>query len=92
MIKDCEVVLNNSAVTVIRDGAHDIQLPSIKREAVKIRVLIDNGKYTVVDDDYTEQSNIVEKPIDKNRKALQRKTTVEEKKEETSESNKDKIV
>lgn len=52
MIKDCKVLLNNELVTVVRFGEKDIQIPSIRRNATVVRILYENGKYTVVVDDY----------------------------------------
>ena len=54
MIKDCYVKLNNEYVTVIDYDGIDVQIPAIKREARTVKVILENGKYTVVGDNYTE--------------------------------------
>lgn len=54
MIKECQVITNNDAITVVRCGETDIQFPSIKRTASTVKVLIKDGKYKIVPDDYKE--------------------------------------
>ena len=54
MIKDCNVLINNDVVTVVRFNDVDVQLPSIHRSAKTVRVCYTNGRYSVVDDDYRE--------------------------------------
>lgn len=49
MVKECSVILNNSAVTVIRYDETEVQLPSIHRKADKVFVKYENGRYTVVE-------------------------------------------
>ena len=66
MVKECKVLINNDAVTVIEYDDIKVQVPSIHRIANTVKVLYKNGKYTVVDDDYVEQ------------KSKKKKKTVEE--------------
>ena len=66
MVKECKVLINNDAVTVIKYDDIKVQVPSIHRTANTVKVLYKNGKYTVVDDDYIEQ------------KSKKKKKTVEE--------------
>lgn len=73
MIKDCNVLINNDAVTVVRFDGVDVQLPSIHRSAKTIRVCYANGKYSVVDDDYKEPELLVAEEKPKKRRT--RKTT-----------------
>lgn len=49
MIKECTVLLNNSAVTVVKFGEVEVQLPSIQRDAKKVFVKFENDRYAVVD-------------------------------------------
>lgn len=49
MIKNCSVIVNNEAVTVVVFDGKEVQLPSIKREARKVFVKFENGIYEVVD-------------------------------------------
>lgn len=60
MVKECKVLLNNSAVTVFQFNEHEVQVPSIGRKASAVKVLFESGKFTVVDDDYKEQPVKVE--------------------------------
>ena len=76
MIKDCNVIINNDAVTVVRFNGMDVQLPSIHRSAKTVRICYNNGKYFVVDDNYNEHepSEAVEMP----KKVRTKKTTTTE--------------
>jgi len=54
MTKECEVILNNKAVTVVKFDGKEIQFPSIHRNAKTVFVKFDNGSYSIVnniDDD-----------------------------------------
>lgn len=48
MIKECPVILNNEAVTVVRFDNIDIQFASIGKNAKTIFVKSENGKYAMV--------------------------------------------
>lgn len=48
MTKECKVILNNSAVTVVKFGEIEVQLPPIQRDAKKIFVKFENDRYAVV--------------------------------------------
>ncbi len=54
MIKKCKVIINNEAVTVIRFGNIEVQIPSIHKKADYVNVLYENGKYKIVDEDYKD--------------------------------------
>lgn len=54
MVKECQVITNNDAITVVRCGETDIQFPSIKRTATTVKVLFRDGKYKIVPDDFIE--------------------------------------
>ena len=78
MIKDCYVKLNNEYVTVIDYDGIDVQIPAIKREARTVKVILENGKYTVVGDNYTEpvkETVKEEKPAKQANKTANKKTT-----------------
>ena len=64
MVKECLVVLNNEAVTVVKYDDTNIQFPSINKDAKKVFVNCENGKYSIVDEKYKAKS--VEKPKKKN--------------------------
>lgn len=54
MIRECQVITNNDAITVVRYGDTDIQFPAINRNAATVKVLFKDGKYKIVPDDYKE--------------------------------------
>lgn len=49
MVKECNVILNNDAVTVVVYDGIRVQLPSIKRKAQTVFVDKRGNKYVVVD-------------------------------------------
>ena len=53
MLKECKVLLNNEAVTVIQYDNIVVQIPAIGRKADIVKIM-DDGSYTVVPDDYCE--------------------------------------
>lgn len=55
MIMKCPVILNNDAVTVFKFNDIDVQVASIKRQATHVNVLFENGRYTIVADNYVEK-------------------------------------
>ena len=73
MIKQCNVILNNELVTVVRFGENNIQLPSVGKDVKSIYVCHEDGKYFVVDE--TETRNNVEEQAVKLRKRAPKKTT-----------------
>lgn len=60
MVVKCPVLLNNAAVTVILFNGKEVQIPAIKRQADSVNVKFENGKYTVVADDYVEKKPVPE--------------------------------
>lgn len=60
MIKNCKVLINNEAVTVIDFDGTEVQIPAIKKKVNTVRVLKENDKYTVVNDDYKEKTEKIE--------------------------------
>lgn len=74
MVKECLVTLNNEAVTVVRFDDKNIQFPSINKDAKKVFVSYENGKFAIVDENYKAES--VEKP--KKKINTSKKTTFEE--------------
>ena len=78
MVKECKVLMNNDSVTVFAFGNIEVQVPSIKREADTVKVIVENGKYKVVADDYKEIEKV---PFEKKVK----KTTDKELKDDKNE-------
>lgn len=60
MTKECRVILNNDAVTVVKFDGNEIQFPSIHKNAKTVLVKTDNGSYFIVDkmDDESKDSGI----------------------------------
>ncbi len=84
MIKECPVLLNNEAVTVVKYGDAEIQFPSIKKDAKKVNVKFDNGKYSIVDDAAKAEPEI--KPADEEPvKAKTKKKAIKAESEELGE-------
>ncbi len=80
MVKNCRVLINNEAVTVIEYDGVLVQIPAIHREARYVNVILQNGRYIVVDDDYKEPvASVTEKP----KKKANKKTTIDESANET---------
>lgn len=78
MIKECPVILNNTAVTVVKFDNIEIQFPSIHKNAEKVFVKYDNGKYAIVE-------NFEENTMGSYKKRFQKKTAVEEEVEHVSD-------
>ena len=78
MLKECRVLLNNDAVTVILYDGVKVQIPSIGRKADVVKVK-DDGTYTVVPDDYKE-------PATKPRVRKKKEPTAQDKKSEPKEN------
>ena len=73
MIKQCNVILNNELVTVVRFGETNVQLPAIGKDAKSIYVCYENGKYFVVDENKALFCD--EETAAKPRKRASKKTT-----------------
>ena len=83
MIKECPVIENNDAVTVVRFDGNDIQFPSVGQEGAKtLNVKFENGKYSIVDhaeetdpivDESVEVAEPVRIDVKKNKKTIKKK-------------------
>lgn len=51
MIKECEVILNNSAVTVVKFDDNLVQFPAICKNAETVIVEYKDEEYKIVDED-----------------------------------------
>lgn len=82
MIKECPVIENNDAVTVVKFGNTDVQFSSIAKDAKTVKVKYDNGKYSIVNHE-EETDSIVDESVDatdqakidikKNKKTIKKK-------------------
>ena len=79
MIKKCKVLLNNDAVSVVEFDGKKIQIPPIGEDKKEVAVLLKDGKYKVVDDNYTEATFTVKKEFQNTEK----KTTIKNDEKET---------
>lgn len=76
MVRQCNVTLNNKAVTVVQFGDISVQLPAIGVDAERIWVAYEDGKYFCVDENYVSAKSKDENNIQPKRKAT-KKTTME---------------
>ena len=63
MVKECPILINNTAVTVVKYGDVEVQFPAINKNAKTIFVDYVEGKYTIVDSLKNEQE-IIEKTVE----------------------------
>ena len=82
MIKECPVILNNEAVTVVKFGDTEVQFSSIMKDEKTVNVKYENGKYSIVDhvdkvESVITESDDVAQPIKaktrKNKKTIKQK-------------------
>ena len=77
MITQCKIKLNNDLVTVIDYNGNLVQIPSIQDKNAKyVNVLLNDGHYKVVPEDFVEPSKVVQpKEAVKSEKKNKKKTT-----------------
>ena len=51
MIKECQVILNNESVSVVKFGNTEVQLPSIGKDVNSVKVKCEDGRYSIVKDE-----------------------------------------
>lgn len=90
MIKQCPVIINNGAVTVIKFGDIDVQLTYCNKKDIKtLNVKFENGQYSIIDDIDETVKKIVEDDVndivDKN------KSETTAKKKKTRKQSKKKV-
>lgn len=84
MVKQCNVVLNNDLVTVVRFGEKNVQLPAIGKDAKAIHVAYENGRYFVVDGNQIHHSDSDEIALKPKKRAM-KKTTMKDDEETVNE-------
>lgn len=84
MIKECKVILNNEAVTVIQFGDIEVQFPSIRKNDKTVFVKYEDGNYSIVD-----KPPIIEQPVqtDKNNAAVKPAKTTKKRNKKTTNEN-----
>lgn len=81
MIKECPVIMNNEAVSVVSFDGIDIQFSCLGKNIKKVNVKFEDGKYSIVKDEVKVSKSIEkvaetvnrEKPVEVEKK--QKKTT-----------------
>lgn len=76
MVKECLVILNNDLVTVARFDDKDIQFPSVRKDVKKVFVNYENGRYSIVDENFKSES--APKAKNTKKKSAAKKTTVKQ--------------
>lgn len=74
MVKECLVILNNDVVTVVRYGDVDVQFPAIHKNAKSVFVNYEDGRYSIVDENFISQST----PKTTKKRSATKKTTVKQ--------------
>lgn len=80
MVKECPIIMNNEAVTVVKYGETTIQFPSIGKDAKSILVKCDNGMYSITD-------KLENEPVAVHKKRATSKKTIENIIEEKESDN-----
>lgn len=48
MIKECQVILNNESVSVVKFDNTEVQLPPIGKDVKTVKVECEDGRYSIV--------------------------------------------
>lgn len=51
MIKECQVILNNESVSVVKFGNTEVQLPPIGKDVKTVKIECEDGRYSIVKDE-----------------------------------------
>lgn len=68
MIKECPILINNTAVTVVKYDDVEVQFPAINKDVKTVFVDFTEGKYNIVDKKEIEKATVeklVEEVADK---------------------------
>jgi len=87
MIKECPVIINNEAVSVVNFDGIDIQFPSLGKNVKKVNVKFEDGNYSIVKDEIK-----VSKPIEKAETVIEEKPVEVEKKQKKTTRKKRETV
>ena len=88
MIKECPVIINNDALSVVKFDDIDIQLPPLGKNTKNVNVSFDNGKYSIVKDIKTEK-HVEEKT---ERKEIEKTIEFEKKQKKTIKKKRETAV
>ena len=89
MIKQCKVIKNNPATTVVVFDGKEVQMPSIGRDAKQIYVAFENGKYFEADEKYIEEARKREEAAQQAKRRVIKKTTENDEKASEKEDVQD---
>ena len=80
MVKECPVIINNDAVTVVRFDGNDIQFPSVGQLDVKtMNVKFENGIYSIVNNAESKVENTVDESVKVAEQVKKNKKTIKKK-------------
>ena len=51
MIKECQVILNNESVSVVKFDNTEVQFPPIGKDVKSVKVKYEDGRYSIVKDE-----------------------------------------
>ena len=51
MIKECQVILNNESVCVVKFDKTEVQLPPIGKDVKSVKIEYEDGRYSIVKDE-----------------------------------------
>ena len=51
MIKECQVILNNESVSVVKFDNTEVQLPPIGKDVKTVKIEREDGRYSIVKDE-----------------------------------------
>lgn len=78
MVKECRVIRNNDAYTLVRFDNIEIQFPPIGKDVEKVFVKHENDKYIIVDENDKKDTEEQPKKKISKRKAIIEKEVIEE--------------
>lgn len=83
MIKECPVIINNEAVSVVNFDGIDIQFPSLGKNVKKVNVKFEDGNYSIVKDEIK-----VSKPVEKEAETVKEEKPIEVEKKQKKTTRK----
>lgn len=89
MIKECPVIINNDAVSVVRFDGIDVQFPSVGKNVNKVNVKFENGRYSIVKD--VEKNKLI-KPVEEKSETVEIKKTEKKSKKTIKKKHDETIV
>lgn len=88
MIKECPILINNTAVTVVKCDDVEVQFPAINKDVKTVFVDFTEGKYNIVDKKEIEKAT-AEKPVEEVADKKEEKKTTKDSVKTQQKKNKD---